>query len=107
MGLLETNGNEDGNIKEDNRLTETLSCERILQKSQDDLPVFLNLNFEEICYQALQDRKVIVATVIVENDNNVGTLGRLLSGINNNEEVYFWIAKARSKSGNQGNNDKL
>ena len=30
----------------------------------------------QICYQALQDRKVIDAAVIIEDDNNVDSLAR-------------------------------
>ncbi|XP_078383151.1 uncharacterized protein LOC144665727 [Oculina patagonica] len=88
--------------QEENQLAETLRCERLLRRfmrvTGGSAPTFINLSFAEISYQAVQDNRVVLAAIVVE-DRSVGSLARLLHGVEEKESVYFWVAEAWTKSG--------
>ncbi|KAJ7375125.1 hypothetical protein OS493_001863 [Desmophyllum pertusum] len=82
------------------RTQEVLLCENVLKEESNQqnirLPVFLNLPFEEMCHQAIADRRIIIL------GNNLPHVTRVLTALVNEDQnnlIYFWIARSDTRSG--------
>lgn len=82
-------------------MEEVLLCERELYQNYavlESLPVFLNLTFEEICFQAKRDYKMFTLIIIKQGDN-FDPVRRICSMLQTlSVDLYYWMACMESAS---------
>nr|XP_058966816.1 uncharacterized protein LOC131793419 [Pocillopora verrucosa] len=86
--------------EDDSQFSEIFRCFQEVLEQRDVQPVFVNVDFEEICHQAARAKKVLVLALFYPG-NNDEHMARLLKCLAQFKSIYLWIDNAKSQTGRQ------